>query len=133
MKPRHHLYFDVALTTELEALVRSRPKLTKSAVVSDALRAYLKYGARREVDELLRKRLDRMTGETAKIRRDLHALSEAFALFIRYQLTIQAPLPEGDSAMRAQGRDRFDKFILQLGRNLANDHRSFGLAEGEEG
>ncbi|MBB5684977.1 CopG family transcriptional regulator [Sphingobium boeckii] len=131
MKPRHHLYLDVALTTELEALVRSRPKLTKSAVVADALRSYLKYGARHEVDELLRKRLDRMTAETAGVRRDLHALSEALALFIRHELTVQAPIAEGDEAARAMGRARFNQFVLQVGRNLANDRLSLGGGEGE--
>ena len=40
MKPRHHLYLDDELTDRLDALA-AKPGSSKSAIVADALRAYL--------------------------------------------------------------------------------------------
>jgi predicted transcriptional regulator len=125
MKPRHHLYFDEALTAELEALA-ARPGTSKSAIVADALRAYLKRRGAREVDDLLKVRLDRISGETAKVRRDLDVLLESFALFVGWQLTVQAPLPEADAAARAVGRERFEAFVTQVGRQIGGGRRTLG-------
>ncbi|WP_029934488.1 CopG family transcriptional regulator [Sphingomonas sp. UNC305MFCol5.2] len=130
MKPRHHLYFDEGLTAELEALA-AKPGTSKSAIVSDALRAYLKRRGTRELDDMLKVRLDRIGAELGRLRRDLDIQLESFALFVLWQLTIQAPLPEADAAARAIGRDRFEAFIAEVGRRIADDRRAFGSAEGE--
>lgn len=129
MKPRHHLYFDEELTAALEALA-AVPGTSKSAIVADALRAYLKRRGAREIDDLLKLRLDRLSAEHARIRRDLEVLTESLALFVRWQLTVQAPLPEADAAARAIGRDRFEAFIAQVGRQIGAGQRSFD-ADGE--
>jgi hypothetical protein len=55
------------------------------------------------------------------------------ALFFRYQLTINAPLPEPDQAARAVGRHRFQSFIDQVGRNIAAGNRTLGRAEAMNG
>ncbi|WP_106639755.1 CopG family transcriptional regulator [Allosphingosinicella vermicomposti] len=131
MKPRHHLYLDDQLTEQLEALA-SKPGTSKSAIVSDALRAYLTRRASRELDDMLKIRLDRISNQLSRIERDEHVLLESLALFIRYQLTISAPLPEADAAGRALGRDRFEAFVAQVGRQLAGGKRSLG-PRAEEG
>ncbi|MBW4331121.1 ribbon-helix-helix domain-containing protein [Stakelama sp. CBK3Z-3] len=125
MKPRHHLYFDEALSAELEALATS-PGTTKSAIVADALRAYLARRGAREVDTLLKPRLDHMSADLSRLRRDLDILLETLALFVRWQLTVQAPLPEADAAARAVGRERFEAFVTQVGRRLGTGRRTFG-------
>lgn len=125
MKPRHHLYFDEALTAELEALA-AKPGTSKSAIVADALRAYLKRRGAREIDDLLKVRLDRISSDLARARRDLDVLLESFALFVRWQLTVQAPLPESDTAARAVGRERFEAFVTQVGRQIGGARRTFG-------
>lgn len=130
MKPRHHLYFDQALTDQLEALA-SRPGSSKSAIVTDALRAYLARRGARELDDMLKVRLDRISRDLGKLRRDMDVMLESFALFVRYELTINAPLPEGDDAARAVGRDRFEAFIAQVGRQLAAGKRSLDRTEEE--
>lgn len=130
MKPRHHLYFDEGLTAELEALA-ARPGTSKSAIVADALRAYLKRRGAREIDDLLKVRLDRISTETAKLRRDVDVLLESFALFVRWQLTVQAPLPEADVAARAVGRERFEAFVTQVGRQIGGGRRTLGVDPGE--
>ncbi len=85
MKPRHHLYLDDDLTQQLERL-GSKPGTSKSAIVSDALRDYLNRRATREVDDLLKTRLDRISTQLGRIERNGQVLLETLSLFVRYQL-----------------------------------------------
>lgn len=120
MKPRHHLYLDDELTEQLEALA-AKPGSSKSAIVADALRAYLARRAARELDDLLKVRLNRIGSQLNRIERDQEIVLESLALFIRYQLTVTAPLPEADqAAARALGQERFQAFIDQVGRRIAD-------------
>ncbi|MEQ8393685.1 MAG: CopG family transcriptional regulator [Gammaproteobacteria bacterium] len=120
MKPRHHLYLDDELTEQLEALA-AKPGSSKSAIVSDALRAYLARRGARELDDMLRVRLDRISRHLGRLERDQQILLESLALFIRYQLTVTAPLPEADqAAARALGQERFQAFVDQVGRRIAD-------------
>jgi len=119
MKPRHHLYLDDALTEQLEALA-AKPGTSKSAIVADALRAYIARRGARELDDLLQVRLDRLSRQLGRIERDQQILLESLALFVRYQLTVTAPLPESEQeAARAVGQERFENFVNQVGRRLA--------------
>lgn len=125
MKVRQNLYLDQKITDALEALA-ARPGTNKSRLVNDALAAWLARRGSRELDDLLKVRLDRMTRELALIRRDGEVLRESLALFVRYQLTVTAPLPEGDAAALAVGRDRFEAFVRQVGRQLAGGRPTLG-------
>lgn len=125
MKPRHHLYLDQALTDQLEALA-VHPGSSKSAIVSDALRSHFGRRARNEADALFGARLDRISRQLGRIERDGHVLLESLALFVRYQLMVTAPLPEADAAGRAIGRERFEAFVAQVGRQLGTGKRSLG-------
>ena len=119
MKFRHHFYLDERLSEQLDSLA-SRPGGSKSAIVSDALRAWLARRAANEVDDLLRVRLDRISAQLHRIERDQQIMMESLGLFIRYQLTVTPPLPEADhAAARAIGQDRFQAFIDQVGRRVA--------------
>ena len=119
MKPRHHLYLDDALTAQLEALAM-KPGSSKSAIVADALRGYLARRGAKELDDLLKVRLDRITGQMGRMERDLQILLETLALFIRYEFTVTPPLPEADqAAARAVAQDRYQAFIEQVGRRIA--------------
>jgi predicted transcriptional regulator len=127
MKVRQNLYIDRSLSDALEALA-TRPGANKSRIVNDALAGYLARRATREVDDLFKARLDRMSRELGATRRDLEVLLESVALFVRYQLTVSAPLPEADAAALAVGRDRFEKFIAQVGRQIAGGRRTLPVA-----
>jgi predicted transcriptional regulator len=119
MKPRLHVYLDDELSDRLDALAR-RPGSSKSAIVADALRHYLARGAAAEIDAVLKARLDRIGRQLARLERDQQVVLESLALFIRYQLTVTAPLPDADHmAARALGQGRFNSFVEQVGRRLA--------------
>ena len=123
MKPRHTLYLDDDLSAQLEALA-AKPGSSKSAIVADSLRQYLTRRGAHELDEALKIRLDRQSRQLDRLERDLLVLLESLALFVRYQLTVNAHLPEPDRPARAIGQDRFQKFIDQVGRQIAGGRRS---------
>lgn len=125
MKVRQNLYIDRELSDALDALVLRRGG-NKSRIVNEALRSWLTRRASKEVDDLLKLRLDRISRDVARARRDVEVMLEALALFVRYQLTVTAPLPEADSAALAIGNQRFERFIAQLGRQIAGGKRTLG-------
>lgn len=131
MKYRQNLYIDHEVSEALDALA-AKPGSTKSGIVNDALRAWLARRASKEIDDLFKGRLDRISRDIAKARRDIDVLLESLSLFVQYQLMVTAPLPEADSAARAVGRDRFNAFVAQVGRQIAGGRRSIG-AEDENG
>ena len=132
MKPRHHLYLDDELTAKLDTLA-AKPGTSKSAIVADALRAYLARRGAKELDDLLKVRLDRVTTQLGRMERDIQILLETLALFVRYEFTVTAPLPESEqAAARAVAQDRYQAFIEQVGRRIAGGRtigRELGSAD----
>jgi hypothetical protein len=131
MKFRQNLYIDRQLSDALDALA-AKPGATKSGIVSDALAAYLARRGSKEIDDLLKVRLDRMSRDIGRVARDVEVLLESLSLLVRYQLTVTAPLPEADHAARAVGRERFEAFVTQVGRQIAGGKRSIGAIDEAE-
>jgi predicted transcriptional regulator len=129
MKIRQNLYLDREVSEALEALAAGETG-NKSRVANDALRDWLARRGSKEVDDLLCLRLDRISREIGHTRRDLEVLLESLSLFVRYQLMVTAPLPEADAAAVAIGRERFEKFVAQVGRQIASNQRSIDPASG---
>lgn len=111
-KPRYQLYLDPELSERFEELAAKKGHC-KSAILTDALRAYLDRKGAKQLDDLLGVRLSRLE-------RDQKVMLETLALFVRYYLTVTAPIPEADKATIAVGQDRFRAFIDQVGRRLAS-------------
>ncbi|WP_395335073.1 CopG family transcriptional regulator [Novosphingobium sp. BL-8H] len=123
MKIRQNLYLDRDVTVALDRLAAGT-RGNKSRLVNDALKAWIARKGAKEIDDLLKIRLDRLSREIEASRRDIDVVLESLALFIRYQLSVTAPLPEADAAARAVGRDRFEAFIAQVGRQIATGKRT---------
>ena len=121
--------------------------VSKSAIIAAALSSYLSPdgGDRREA--AIAKRLDKLTRQFDRLERDQTILIETVALFVRYTLTVNAPIPAAhQDAARAQGRARFQQFVDQLARHLQKgrslvkavheeifpDHGAFFGLDGEE-
>lgn len=121
---RHQLFLPEDVSARLEALAE-RPGASKSAILADALTAWLNRRGASELEDRFSVRLDRLSMALGRVERDGHVLLESLALFIRYELMINAPLPEGDQAARAVGRDRFNAFVRRVGEALASDRRTF--------
>jgi len=120
---RYQLFLPEDLSHRFEALA-AKPGASKSAILTDALTAWLNRQAVSELENRFSQRLDRMSMALGRIERDGHILLESLALFVRYELMVQAPLPEADEAARAIGRDRFEAFIARVGEALASGQRT---------
>jgi hypothetical protein len=131
-KVRHQLFLPEDVTEKLEALA-AKPGSSKSAILTDALIAWLGRRAGHELDDRFGLRLNRVSMQLGRIERDGQVLLESLALFIRYQLNVTAPLPEADVAARAVGRDRFQAFIEQVARQLARGDRTLDQKEAVAG
>ncbi|ODU20392.1 MAG: CopG family transcriptional regulator [Sphingomonas sp. SCN 67-18] len=127
-KVRHQLFLAKPLSDRLETLA-AKPGATKSAILADALTAWLDRRGSSELDDRFGLRLDRMTNALSRIERDGYILLETVALFIRFELSIQAPLADGDQAGRAIGRERFEAFVAQVGRQVAAGRRTLGAEQ----
>ncbi|HVA13767.1 MAG TPA: ribbon-helix-helix protein, CopG family [Stellaceae bacterium] len=119
MKRRHQFYLDGKLAEQLMALA-AKPGSSKTAIMTDALQAYLDRRGAGELEERFKVRLDRLSMQLGRIERDLQVVAESLALLIRFQLTITGPLPEADRAARAIGQDRFHSFMQQVSRRIAS-------------
>lgn len=126
---RHQLFLPKPLSDRLETLA-AKPGATKSAILADAVTAWLNRRGTSELEERFALRLDRMSNALARIERDGNVTLETLALFIRFELSIQAPLAENDAVGRALARERFDAFVSQVGRAVASGRRTLLPGEG---
>ncbi|AXB75873.1 hypothetical protein [Novosphingobium sp. P6W] len=124
-KVRHQLFLPKPLSDRLEALA-AKPGASKSAILTDAVTAWLNRRGASELEDRFAIRLDRMTQAVGRVERDTHVTLETIALFIRFELSIQAPLAENDQAGRALAAKRFEAFVQQVGRQVAAGRRSLG-------
>ncbi|MCW0198893.1 CopG family transcriptional regulator [Sphingopyxis sp.] len=129
---RYQLFLLEELSQRFEALAAA-PGASKSAILTDALTAWLNRQAASELENRFNHRLDRMSMALGRIERDGHILLESLALFIRYELMVQAPLPDADEAARAIGRDRFEAFVTRVGEALASGQRTFAAPPTDNG
>jgi len=132
IKCRHQLYLAEDISAKLEALA-AKPGASKSAILADAVKAWLVRRGTQELDDRFAHRLERISLQLGRIERDQQIVLESLALFVRYYLTTNAPLPEPDRAARAVGRDRFQSFIDQVGRQIAGGTRTLGHTEATSG
>jgi len=111
--------------------VAAAPGSSKSRLLVAAVEAWLDRRGTDELEQRFARRLDRISNQLARIERDGHVGLESLALFIRYMLTVNAPLPEGDEAARAVGRDRFAAFVQRVGQQLSSGRRTFLPEDGQ--
>jgi Arc/MetJ-type ribon-helix-helix transcriptional regulator len=112
------------VSERLEQAARG-PGVYKSDIVRDALTAWLDRKGSDELDLRFAKRLDRISNQLARIERNGRIELESLALFVRYMLAVNAPLPEEDEASRAIARDRFTAFVDRVARQVAGGRLSF--------
>lgn len=127
MKPRHHLYLDDELTDELEALAR-KPGTSKSSIVADALRQYLRHRGGNAQEQALTKRLDRLSQMAIRNNRDIELLQEAVTEFVRIYLLLTGNVSNPDDQMYSIGTKRFDAYVERVGKGVAQGSRLSRLA-----
>ncbi|ESW73557.1 CopG family transcriptional regulator [Mesorhizobium sp. LSJC280B00] len=113
------------MSEKLENLSRN-PSTTKSAIVAHAVEAVIERRGENELDHRYGKRLDRLSRDLGHVRRDVEMILESLALFIRFSITLHAHTPVPDKATQAIAQERFEKFVEQVGRQIASGKRSLG-------
>jgi hypothetical protein len=120
MKPRHHLYLDDELTAELEHLA-SKPGASKSAIVTAALRQYIRRGAADERDEAIRQRFDRLSRQVAKLTSDMELVLNTQSQHVWLNLLLTANVPSPDETGRRTALQRYDKFTESVAALVAKN------------
>ncbi|MBM9400846.1 CopG family transcriptional regulator [Gluconacetobacter azotocaptans] len=123
-KKRLSVYLEPQLWKALKTQA-ARRNMSDSLLAEAAISAYLNPADARSDGRLATDAaLQRLDRRQARIERDLSISIETLALFIRLWFTSMPGLPEGvAAAARAQGAERYDRFVEMLGRRLAGDKR----------
>lgn len=127
-KVRYQLFLPAELSARLEEIA-TKPGASKSSILAAALDAFLAKGNANDFEERFSTRLKTILKQLDRIERNGHVGIESLALFIRYMLTVTAPIAAEDDTARAIGRDRFQAFIARVGRQLASRRRTFDTKE----
>lgn len=118
-KQRLSVYLDADIMKALAAYAARRDQ-SKSLVAEAAIASFLSPDAAERQEAATTKRLDQLDRRMTRMERDLGISVEMLAVFVRFWLTTNPPLPEpAQAAARAQAGERYDAFVAALGRRLA--------------
>lgn len=109
---------DEGLAKLLAERARSRG-VSRTEVVEAALASLLSTDQEERVEAVLARRLDRLSRQLDRLEWHVELSNEAFALFVRFWLTSNPPLP--DTAMKAAqatGKKRWQGFVDSLSRRM---------------
>jgi predicted transcriptional regulator len=122
-KVRLSVYLDPELMEALATFADRRDR-SRSLVAEAAIASFLTPDTDDQREAAIAKRLDRIDRKLARLERDTEISIEMMALFIRSWLINTPLLPENERpAIRRQGIERYDAFIVALGHKLAKRAR----------
>ncbi|WP_086618055.1 CopG family transcriptional regulator [Erythrobacter tepidarius] len=118
-KQRLSVYLEPSVTRALAEYAARRAQ-SRSLVAEAAIASFLSPDAAERQEAALTRRLDQLDRRMARLERDLGIAVETLAVFVRFWLTTNPPLPEpAQAAARAKAGERYDAFVAALGRRLA--------------
>ena len=122
-KQRLSVYLEPSVTKALAEYAARRAQ-SRSLVAEAAIASFLSPDAAERQEAALTRRLDQLDRRMARLERDLGIAVETLAVFVRFWLTTNPPLPEpAQAAARAKAGERYDAFVAALGRRLAKGPR----------
>lgn len=123
MKSKHTIRLSPDVARQLaEYAVRKRA--SQAEIVEAALVSFLSPDGSERMEAAFSRRIDRVMRQIEQLDRSVEIGNEALALFVRFWLNANPPLP--DSAMasaQAQGKERYDGFVQALARRLDTGER----------
>lgn len=115
---KHTIRLPVELTRQLADHARSR-RVSQAAVVEAALGSFLSPDGADQMEAATGRRLDRLVRQLDKLQWHTDLTNETLALFIRFWLTNNAPLPDtARAAAQAMGKERWEAFVGSLNRRM---------------
>jgi predicted transcriptional regulator len=122
-KRRLSVYLDPDVMKALADYAARRDQ-SRSLVAEAGIASFLSPDAAERQEAATTKRLDQLDRRMMRLERDLGISVEMLAVFVRFWLTTNPPLPEpAQAAARAQAGERYDAFVAALGRRLAKGPR----------
>lgn len=113
----------VDLARQLADHARSR-RVAQVAIVEAALASFLSPDGADRLEAAVSRRLDRLTRQADRLEWHVDLSNETLALFIRFWLTSNAPLPDTAlAAARAMGKERWERFVEALSRRMESGPR----------
>jgi predicted transcriptional regulator len=118
-KQRLSVYVDPDVMKSLADYAARRDQ-SRSLIAEAAIASFLSPDAADRQEAATTKRLDQLDRRMTRMERDLGISVETLAVFVRFWLTTNPPLPEpAQAAARAKAGERYDAFVVALGRRLA--------------
>jgi hypothetical protein len=118
-KQRLSVYVEPAILKTLADYAALRDH-SLSLIAEAAIASFLSPDAAERQEAATTKRLDQIDRRITRMERDLGISIEMLAVFVRFWLTTNPPLPEpSQAAARSQAGERYDAFVAALGRRLA--------------
>ena len=106
------------LARQLADHARSR-RVSQVAIVEAALASFLSPDGADRLEAAVSRRLDRLTRQADRLEWHVELSNETLALFIRFWLTSNAPLPDtARAAAQAMGKERWERFVESLTRRM---------------
>jgi hypothetical protein len=107
---------DLARRLADQAAVR---RTTQAAIIEAALDSFLSPDGADRLEAALARRLDRLTRDVGRLEWHVELSNETLALFVRNWLNATPTLPDSATqAARAQGRERWERFVDLLNRRM---------------
>jgi hypothetical protein len=106
------------LASDLARQARAR-RVSQAAIVEAALSSFLSPDGADRLEAAISRRLDRMSRQVDRLEWNVGLSNETLALFIRFWLTANPPMPEdARAAAQAMGKERWERFVESLARRM---------------
>jgi predicted transcriptional regulator len=118
MKSKHTFRLSRTIADRL-AEYALRRQASQAEIVEAALASFLSPDGSERMEAAFSKRIDRVVRQLERLDRNIEIGNEAMALFVRFWLTANPPLPDAaTSAAQAKGKERYDSFVQALARRI---------------
>lgn len=117
---KHTFRLEADLSRKMAERASSR-RVSKTEVVEAALASLLSPDDEQRIEAVLARRLDRISRQLDRLEWHIELSNEAYALFVRFWLINNAPLPDSTiKGAQASGKKRWEAFVATLARRM--DH-----------
>jgi len=118
LRIKHTFRFRPELSKEL-ADYAARKRVSQALVVETAVSSFLSGDSAEHLEAVLSRRLDRITRQSERTAWHVELGNETLALFIRFWLINNPPLPDAAlAAAQAMGKERWERFVETLNRRM---------------
>lgn len=126
-KTRHQLYLPDDLSEALDMLA-SKPGASKTAIMTNALRAWLDAQSGVELEKRFAPKLDHLDRSSQRAEATLGMAVEVLDLFVLHHMLIFAHQPPFDDVTKRLGMKRYETFMAEVARRVASGHKARSTA-----